>query len=142
MKKVLIVTLCVTLEMISCNKEKDQNNQCPVEMSRIAGSYKLTAMKYKTAISSPEADLLYTLEACMRDDIFQFNADGTYNYLDRGTVCDPTGSNAGLWSLNGNRLTVNGETATIIDFNCSTLVVSKEDIFTAGDKMTLTYHKQ
>ena len=142
MKKNLLVALSAAFLIVSCRKEEKQSANCNQTMSSIAGSYKLTAMKYKSNAGAAETDIFSSLDPCLKDDLIRYKTDGTFDYLDQGTVCDPSESHNGLWSLTGNRMTVNGETMTIRDFNCTDLVLFREGLFTPGDIMTLTYHKQ
>ncbi len=134
MKKILLIASISILGLSSCDKD----DKCETNQNSIAGSYKLTAFKYKPA-GMPEIDAYSALDACEKDDITTMNSNGTYTVTDAGTVCSPNGSTSGTWSVSGNTITVDGETGTISSFDCKTIVFYQEDM---GDRITFTYVKQ
>lgn len=129
--------------LFSCKKDKDPEPDCSITIQNLSGSYKLTALKYKPNATAPEIDYLAFMDACEKDDVVVLKTNGTYDYNDAGTVCTPSGTNNGTWSVNGNTInsdgTING---TIASYNCKTLIYFAENINTAGDKFTFTMVKQ
>lgn len=141
MKKLVIPGLMISLTLLSCQKEPNDNT-CTTNMTTIAGSYKLTSMKYKANSTAAESDITNTVDACQADDVVTYNANGTYNYQDAGTVCSPAGTHSAGWSLSGNMLTVNGDVVKIENFDCKNLALSQTDFYIPGDKIIVTYTKQ
>ena len=138
MKKILASCLIVSL-LISCKKDKKED--CTLSMAAISGNHKITAVRYKATPASPEVDYynsIYT-DPCERDDVFSFNANGTYVFTDAGVVCTPSNSDTGNWSQSGNTVTIDGDAANVESFNCTTLTVSLTGYFVAGDKITIVF---
>ena len=137
MKKLSFVCLPLLLLFFSCKKEKAT---CDLNSTNIVGSYKATAYTYKAMPSAPAIDILALTDACEKDNIIIFNANGTYTYQDAGVKCDPTSDDAGSWSLNSNVLTVDGEAAAVTSFDCTSMVLTLTD--TDGGVTTQTLAKQ
>ena len=137
MKKLLLILLIAPLTFISCDKDDD----CETTSAQVAGTYRLTSAKYKQTPTSGEVDLLVLLDNCEKDDQQVLNANGTYQYVDAGTICSPNGSYSGNWSLNGNTLIIDGETSTVTSFDCKTLVFTVSGYNVAGDVATFTMVK-
>ena len=138
MKKLLLACLVLPL-FISCNKDKDD---CETTTAKVAGTYRLTAAKYKQTPTSGEIDLLVLLDACEKDDLEVLNGNGSYTHQDAGTVCTPSGTYSGTWSLAGNTLTIDGQASTVTSFDCTTLVFTISNYSTAGDVATFTMVRQ
>ncbi|HET9824000.1 MAG TPA: lipocalin family protein [Chitinophagaceae bacterium] len=143
MKKLLLFPLMLMV-VCSCKKNKDNNPSCTTNVTSISGSYKITAYTYKASASAQEIDYYTTLfpDACDRDNVLSFNANGTYQLIDAGIVCSPSGDDNGTWSLSGNTITVDGDAAAIESFDCKTLVLSNADIVISGDKLKITLTRQ
>jgi hypothetical protein len=138
MKKILFLSVLISLVVGSCKKDE----KCEIKVSKIAGSYKIVAIKYKLTSSSPEVDGMFFLDACTRDDLDVLNENGSYNHQDAGTACTPANNYSGTWALNGTTLVIDGETSTIQSFDCSQLVLVITDWDTSGDRATFTLQKQ
>lgn len=136
---VIVSTIC-----ISCKKEKDKTPACATDVASIAGSYKFAAYTYKQTPTSPEEDYLNIIlpDACERDDVFSFNANGNYTITDAGTVCSPSGGDSGTWSLSGNSMNIDGDLTPIESFDCKTLALVYSDVNVTGDKLKITLAKQ
>jgi len=140
MKKIISLLL-VAILFFACNKpEKD----CKTSVDSISGAYKITAYTYKQTPTSPEQDYYPILfpDACERDDELNFNANGTYQKTDAGSVCTPPENDNGTWSLSANTITIDGDPGPVESFDCKTLVISSTDFFVAGDKMKITLVKK
>src|SRR5678815_1262740 len=137
MKRFLLYTLLISL-FITCKKDKDKN--CTLSMSAAAGTYRITAVKYKQTPTSSEMDYYNTVfpNACERDDTYAFNANGTYVFTDAGTKCVPPDDFNGTWSISGNTITIDTESGNVDLFNCSSIVVSVSSVNVPGDKVTYT----
>ena len=139
MRKLIIILFAFSL-FTSCNKDKT----CALSVTAVAGNFKITAVKYKATPTSAEEDyfnIIFT-DACERDDVISFNANGTYILTDAGVRCSPPGDDTGAWALSGNTFTVDGEAYNVDSFNCSTLTASVTGAINPGDKLTLTLTRQ
>ena len=141
MKKTTVFLFCVVL-LFSCNEKKPL--ECSTSVANISGSYKVTAYGYKQTPTSPEEDYYPVLfpDACDRDDVYTFNANGTYLLKDAGIVCSPPDDDPGTWSLLGNTMTIDGDQNGIESFDCKTLILFNTDINTPGDRLKITMIKQ
>jgi hypothetical protein len=140
MKRTILAAV-ILMAAVSCKKSK--SDSCSINASSISGSYKLGSVKYKANSTSAETDITNTYySACERDDVYNLNVNGTYTYVDAGTVCTPSGNDNGTWSVSGNTLTIDGSPNNIDAFDCSSLVSSETGVFTMGDKVTITLIKQ
>lgn len=140
MKKITTL-LFVAILFFACNKPE---KKCATSVSSISGAYKITAYTYKQTPTSPEQDYYPILfpDACERDDELNFNANGTYQKTDAGSVCTPPENDNGTWSLSANTITIDGDPGPIESFDCKTLVISSIDFFVAGDKLKITLVKK
>ncbi len=139
MKKVILGLFALTLIATSCKKGKDAP---AITKENLAGSYKLTALSAKFG-SLPEADVFAEMEACEQDDIYKFNLDNSFDILDAGTACDPTTEYSSDWALSGTQITIDGEVATVTNWDGTTLEVtgSYTDMGTTTT-VKATYKKQ
>ena len=141
MKKTTLIILAV-LFLFSCKKDKVN---CTTTTASVSGSYKITAVTYKSSASSAETDYLPVLfpDACERDDIITFSANGTYQFADVGIVCSPAGDNTGTWSLTGiNSMTIDGDAVILESFDCKKLIFVNTDTQVSGDLLKLTLTRQ
>ncbi|MEO6405744.1 MAG: lipocalin family protein [Ferruginibacter sp.] len=135
MKKLLGLIAFSGILFSSCKKD----NNCDLNSASVAGSYKITSLKYKQTPSSPEVDLYNSLSACEKDDIYIFDSNGSFNYQDAGTICNPSGSYNSSWSLSGNTLTYDGDAYNVSSFNCSNMSLTGNSLFVSGDVATATF---
>ncbi len=126
----------------SCEKDKSEDN-CTLTKNNLAGTYKLTELKYKPSATLPEQDFLALMEECEKDDLLILNSNGTYNYTDVGITCTPPGTNTGTWNLTGNSLQSDGIfEGEISSFDCKKVVYFVQNSNVQGDKLTFTMTKQ
>lgn len=142
MKRIILSFAILFTTVMACNKPIDLPDICANDITTIVGSYKITAIKYKTNSSAPEQDYFATFPACEKDDIIKLNANGTADYQDAGIACSPNNSYSSTWSLSGNSITMDGTPGTIQSFDCKKLVVVASGAFIPGDIFTVTYEKQ
>ncbi|PSL47361.1 lipocalin-like protein [Chitinophaga niastensis] len=142
MKWALIATVSSSM-LFSCKKEKSNTPECSISITNLSGSYKLTALQYKSTVTAAPVDYLASMDACEKDDIITLKSNGTYDYNDAGTVCTPKKTDHGTWKLNGSTLTSDGTlNGTIASYDCKTLIYYVENSIVAGDKLTFTMVKQ
>jgi len=129
--------------LISCKKEKSSTSDCSISMTGLSGSYKLTALQYKTSANASPIDYLAFMDDCEKDDILILKSDGTYNVNDVGTVCTPSNAQNGTWLVKGNTLTSDGVlNGTVASYDCKTLVYYTDNSIVPGDRLTFTMVKQ
>ena len=77
MRKLIIILFAFSL-FTSCKKDKDKT--CALSVTAVAGNYKITAIRYKATPASAETDYfnIFFTDPCERDDVFSYNANGTY----------------------------------------------------------------
>lgn len=140
MKRTTILLLSIIL-FFSCKKNPVS---CTTSVASISGVYKITAYTYKQTPTSPEQDYYPILfpNACERDDELTFNANGTYQKTDAGSVCNPPQNDNGTWSLSANTITIDGDPGPVESFDCKTLVISSPDFLITGDKLKITLIKK
>ena len=142
MKQALIV-MTSGIMLFSCKKDKNDTPQCEISMAGLSGSYKLTALQYKPDPAAQAQDFLAMMDDCEKDDILVLKSDGTYDYNDLGTVCDPTTEEHGTWLVNGKTLISDGRlNGTVASYDCKTLVYYIPNALKPGDKLTFTLVKQ
>lgn len=144
MKVVRIIGISALLfaGMQSCKKD-NSSAPCTISKTGLAGKYKLTALEYKLNATTPAMDYMASMDACEKDDIIELKADGSWLYTDAGTVCSPSGTDNGTWSLTGNTITSDGVVSGTIDsYNCSKLVCITRNVIVTGDMFTQTLQKQ
>jgi len=127
----------------SCKKEDSKPAGCSINMTSLAGSYKLTALQYKSDASAVPVDYLQFMDDCEKDDILVLKDDGTYVSNDLGTVCTPAEDTEGTWLVKGNTLTSDGVlNGTIASYDCKTMIYYTENAIRPGDRLTFTMVKQ
>ena len=141
MKKTTFIVLTAII-LFACNKDK---NDCAITTASISGPYKITAVTYKANAGATEIDYYNTLfpDACERDDIYTFNAAGTYQIADAGIVCTPPGNDDGTWSLTGTTvMVIDGDPVNLESFDCNKLIIVNTDTQVSGDRLKLTLTRQ
>lgn len=142
MRTTILITL-VAFICISGNCKKDNTTPCVISVATVAGTYKITSIRYKPSGSATETEIINTLATCQRDDVSVLNANGTFAYQDAGLACTPSGNFAGDWVLTGTTaIDIEGRAGPIQSFDCTTLVFYQNNFPNAGDKTTYTYVKQ
>jgi hypothetical protein len=123
----------------SCS-DKNDGNDCPgITQAAIAGNYRLTALTYRQSSGGQDQNYLF-VEPCHSNDIYMFNANGSFSIQDVAPTCTSTIS--GGWSITGSTLVIEFENFPISSFNCTTLVFYETNFITAGDRLTYTLTRQ
>jgi len=140
MKNYLLSGILFFTLMVGCKKN---DNNCNLSNEKLVGTYKLTAITYKPSGSSTHQDVYNTfLEPCQRDDLYIFNSNNSFNYVDAGNVCLPPGNDNSTWSLSGNTLIIDTDIFIVASFNCSTMVVTLTDPSAPDEVLTFTFIRQ
>jgi len=127
----------------SCKKEESSTSKCAISMAGLSGSYKLTALQYRSGATATPMDYLPYIDDCEKDDLVTLKSNGTYDSNDEGTVCTPEKELNGSWQVKGNVLTSDGIfNGTITSYDCKTLVFYIDNSMVAGDRLTFTMVKQ
>ena len=144
MKKNLLFISVLVIIFSSCKKDSSEAEDCPVTVASISGTYKLTSLQYKATSSSTMEDwYAQVVEDCKKDDLYVLAANGDFNILDMGTVCQQSGSFQGIWTMENNYINMDGFYAGSVDsYNCTTLVFSQTDALVDGDNLKATFVKQ
>jgi len=141
MKKIIGLSLLVSLFFISCKKDTPAV-VCTLNSTSLLGSYKTTSVIYKADATTAEIDLFPLYDACQKDDLLTFVTGGMYASTEGATACTPANNSNGTWSLTGSTITLDGtDDASVSDFSCSGFKVKITDALT-GETYTLTLVKQ
>jgi Lipocalin-like domain len=132
MKKIAFILMAGIVVFSACKKKKDDvPATCELTAAGITGSYKAT----KIEVNAGTGYLDFTnnlLEACEKDDTYNFNANGAFTYSDAGTACSPNGSGTGTWSVAAGKLTLSAS-GTGYDFSGAALSDNKCTSFVVTD---------
>src|SRR5258705_6076653 len=141
MKKLIFFSLIIC-SGLSCKKSTDKT--CNLDTASVAGSYKVTAVRYKATATSSETDYYsqFFPDACERDDIITLNANGSATFTDAGIKCSHPGDDVSTSSPSGNTITIDGGPAHVDSFNCNSITISEADVFAAGDKLIIVLTRQ
>ena len=141
MKKLFIIASALVVAFSSCKKD-DPAPTCNLDNNGILGNYKVTSILYKANTATPEVDIFALYDACEKDDIITFVANGVYNLTEGATSCTPTNADSGTWSLSGSTLTLDGtEGGVVSNFSCSGFTIT-QTIASTGEVTTITLAKQ
>lgn len=141
--KSMLATFALLSIFSACEKKDEIKKDCSVSTANVAGTYKISSLKYKASANVPEQDFLGFLEACEKDDLIRLNSNGTYVYTDAGVACSPSGSNNGTWSISGNTIQSDGlVNGKIKSFDCKLLVFEVDNAIVQGDQLTYTLTMQ
>jgi hypothetical protein len=115
LKNTLLLTVSCVIIVTSCKKGGSDNNSNPAH-----GTWKQTSfMRNYTAPVVNTVDMYSSLSPCFQDDLFVFRANGTFEYNEGTTKCDPAFpqvKESGTFTISGNTMTFsNGYTAEIVE---------------------------
>jgi hypothetical protein len=150
MKKIFFAML-IAASFVACKKDSTPAPTCTLTETSIQATYKIES--YKDASNN---DLFIAFPACIKDDTYQFAADGAFNFTDAGTVCTavPPGPNQNSWALTTNNTILSLDIQNsnfpepiagdfkVESFDCTRLVVSITPGFNTIGKETITFLKQ
>jgi hypothetical protein len=138
----LLLFAAVLFAINSCSKSKSSG--VTPTMANLVGTYKLSSETSQQGTAT-QINILESLPACEKDDELRFNADSSYDYLDDGTVCTPTGAYSGTWDLPSSNILVLDDYSlySIKSFDNITLVMIFTDLGSSPIiNYTLTLVKQ
>jgi len=142
MKKIILSVAVLAILFTGCKKKED--NPAPSTTTKTKTEY-LTAHSWKISGSvsdvtidaddnsnTPDTKDLWSqfYDACEKDDVFTFAANGTGTFTDAGTPCTPSNSQDITWTLTNNGVIVvtilgNGSFGlTIVSIDDNTLKLS------------------
>ncbi|MDI3322297.1 hypothetical protein [Pinibacter soli] len=92
-KKAAMVILAVAV-IAGCRKTNGNNSNATKTQMLTSGSWKITSDYVDPPIDTdrdghPDYELINSMDACHRDDLFIFKADGTYIHDEGASKCDP-----------------------------------------------------
>jgi hypothetical protein len=91
-------------------------SSCQLNAQSILGNYVITSITYQGI------DVFNSVDACSRDNIYSFLANGSFITSDGIVACNPSDAATGTWILNGNTLSLNGsESYMVSDYNCNSM---------------------
>jgi hypothetical protein len=117
------VAMAALFTFISCKKSDNVSNAKTVQ--NISGSYNLTGLTW-TALGVT-ANIYDSLPPCEKDNILQFDADGSAHEIDTKIMCDPPETDSvTTWSLSssGDSLYLDNSPYLIKSWNGKTLVLT------------------
>ena len=142
MKLLYILAFSLLLILSSSCKKDDDAPTCPFTVAGVTGSYTLTSMLYRTTPNGSDTQIIGSLPACKRDDVLTLNANGLYFIQDVGVTCGGGGSIAGSWTITSNTISFEGDVYNFGSWDCTSLIIYKDNRVTAGDRTAWIYTKQ
>ena|ERR1039457_691066 len=140
--KVIVILALLTLNLISCKKDKQTNAACILNETNLVGTYSYGPVTYKATPSSPAVNATSMVDACSLDDIIKLGANHVFTYTDAGVKCTPPGDGTSTWSLQGNIFTANSQSAIIDNFTCTSFTIANADLISTGDTLLITFKRQ
>jgi hypothetical protein len=134
--KSLALLLFASATFTACKKDKDES--LAVTKENLVATYTVASIKMKSG--STEKDVTNDpnyVEQCEKDDQMILNADMTLEIKDAGTQCSPTSADTGSWSVDGNKLIIDGDENNIKSLSKNSLVL-EESWTISGVTMTIT----
>ena len=145
MPKYLPLALMVA-GFLSCKKSENNNNNCVLNATTIAGTYQIIAITYQSSPGAPATDQFSNLPGCEKDDNIVLDADGSLSFVDAGINCGipPEPGSASSWTLENNNtiLKFGDQQFSIKSFDCKQLVIVESNAVINGDSRTTTIEKQ
>ena len=148
MKKILLISSLYALTFVACKKSStsdNNNNPCTLSASSFVGNYKMTAqVSIVNGVSTDIFNDPSQIDPCFKDNIYTFNANGTYATTEGVDVCNPSNAETGTWALNGTSISINSsgrvDVGTISEFNCSSFKII--DTTDPSETLIITFARQ
>lgn len=128
MKPLSSLAVLFLLSFSSCKKTE----HCEKDDSHFTGNWRFTSFVVENGPQPVEL-----MKSCNNDDVVTFNADHTYTWDDKTSVCSPSVSHSGTWELKNGLLYVDAVDYTITGFDCQTLLLSKMNYQGTTGKATI-----
>jgi hypothetical protein len=128
MKKYIYLPLFVTIIMSSPSCKKDASTPSKVLSTREQNKGLIIAASWKIS-SHKEYGASVALQDCEKDDLYTFNADGTFSHNVGSTICNGETNSSGSWIIytDGTGLLTFGTTTMGMAVTNSQLVLSQYD---------------
>lgn len=141
MKKLLWSAFVLALLFSSCKKDNEDQKALTPTKENLSGIYKITKIMGREGSGAEQEVTNEWMEECEKDDLHKLNTDLTYEWIDAGTKCLPTGGYTDKWNLlNAMTVVIDGDTYNIKSFDGKTLVL--EYAWSSTVTLTATYAKQ
>jgi hypothetical protein len=138
MKSFALVCVIAALASTACQKDTAAP-QPNISREKLAGTYKVTAMKLKGA-TGIEADLFTTLPDCQKAGRQTLSPNSSYLLED---ACNPADNQTGSWSyVSAQQIVINGMAGGIVSFDGTNLVLSFDNFLGMSGTLTETLTKQ
>ncbi len=139
LKTTFLALAVLSIAFVSCEKDKDNK---PDNTELLTGkNWKLTAFTIDPAIDWFGNGTLVTniyaqLPTCAKDDLATFNKNGTVNFDEGATKCDPNDpqTTSGTWAFNTDKtiisVTTDGETESwkVLELKNDRLVIEYQEV--------------
>ncbi len=134
MKTILLIAV-IALTGISCKKSSDDSAALIKE--NLVGVYLQTDLLIS---NGGPAVSVWASFSCRHDDKTELKSNNTYVVTDAGTVCSPTTTDAGNWSISGNTFILDGDSYNVDSFDGKNIALTYTDPM--GSKQTVKFSKQ
>jgi hypothetical protein len=131
-KITLFLAVSILLIITSCKKEEEEKPKTRTELLT-AKPWKLTALTVNPGINiagTTITDFYTQLPSCEKDNIEKYNIGGTGFYDEGASKCNPSAPQTRpfTWIFNPSEtiLTIDGESANILQLDATTLKVTSE----------------
>lgn len=152
MRKLITLFLAVSMALaISSCKKDDDNNSTPANNNNSGGgstptkTEMLTAKKWKVVgLTVGGQDFYAQMDACDKDDTYEYKTDGTYIEDEGATKCDPGDPQEitkDTWKFTDNetKIVADGITATIKEMTATKMVLEADFL---GSPAVTTFSNQ
>jgi len=122
------------LGFTACKKSDKTNNSRTA--ANMAGTYGLVAVTVSQGGAT--VNIYDSLPACEKDNLIQLNANGSAQFIDAGTACNPPQDSTGAWHLSASTdsMYLGNEAAYIKSFDGKTLVLSNQQMISGLNIVT------
>jgi hypothetical protein len=126
----LIIALFFGIGIIAGCSKKNDKPAVILTRTNLVGTYQFTDETAKQG-SAATVDLFLSADACQKDDLVEFKADSSVNFIDAGMVCSPAHNSTVDWDLpNSSTLIVSGDSYKVKSFDGKTLMITFSDYST------------
>lgn len=146
MRKIFFLLALPAVVLISCKKtDIDSGETCPINKNTLLGRYVISSVIYKANSNAAAQDIFSGQDSCIRDNTYQLNSDSTVTTGEGATTCPgpPPPGSITAWTISADGKVFTFDAVyDVKSFDCSQLVITQNDYFTAGDTRTVTLVKR